>query len=56
MTAGLHDIAVKACVMGGDEVNAIKQRPEFRPEILECWLASHVIPGDAMNMCEHEMG
>jgi len=56
LTAGFHDTAVKACVVGSDEADPFEKRPEFMPQFLECWLALHVSPGDAMYICKHKVG
>lgn len=55
MTAGLHNTAVKACVVRSDKTYVIKQRLEFTPQLLKCRLALHIVPGDAMDVCEHKV-
>lgn len=55
-TAGLHDTAVKACVVGSDEADPFEKRPEFKPQFLECRLGLHVSPGDSMDVCKHKVG
>lgn len=54
--AGLHDTAVKACVVGSDEADPFEKRPEFMPQLLEFRLALHVSPGNAMYICKHKVG